>query len=127
MKWHRETSYRNSRDYGDDAPRGASVSQFRLTLAWLLDAARQGLEGMFGRGRPSDQMFLRPGNAHGFTVLGTAVSRHAVHESALTCPYPELDDAAAAQRQSELESARSPQNHSNGQPADEPSAHPSAH
>lgn len=62
MKWHRDTSYHNSRHYDDDAPRGASVSQLRLTIAWLINATRRGPEGVFGRGwsRPPDRPSSHP-------------------------------------------------------------------
>ena len=100
MNWHRASSYHNSRDYDDEAPRAGRVSGARIALAWLAAAGVAGLKKLLELGLPQseEQIVLRPGSAHGFTILGAAIERHAPHETALTCPFPELDDDTARQR-----------------------------
>jgi hypothetical protein len=109
MRWRRKTNFHNSRTYDDEAQRAMVVSQARLTFAWLIDAALR----KFRRAtrpepaRPSEMIVVRLGNGRGFTVLGSAIAHHAVHESAMTCPFPEQDEASALLRASRSSAAAS--------------------
>ena len=99
MKWHLANDYHNSREYDGSPERGEIVSQARLTLAWLADAARRQVERLL-KPQPAqtlETIMLKPGDHAGFTVLG-AVSNFAFHESAMTCPFPEQDEGEARRR-----------------------------
>jgi len=101
MRWHRQTNFHNSRYYDDEAARAVVVSQVRLTIAWLIDAAQRKFRKIT-RPAPepaSDMIVVKLGRGRGFTVLGSAIAHHAVHESAMTCPFPEQNDASARLRQ----------------------------
>jgi hypothetical protein len=124
MKWHLGNDYHNSRAYDDEPPNGVVVGQAQLTIAWLLDAGRRQFERLL-KPKPSapETILLTPGDMHGFTVLGAAIAHHAVHESALTCPFPELD-GDAGERRSMLRAA-SVQDNKRTLPADGHAAHSS--
>jgi hypothetical protein len=62
------------------------------------------------------------GDRQGFTVLGSAIAHHAVHESAMTCPFPEQDVVAAKRRAMARSAARAFAHHSCDQPANDSSA-----
>lgn len=83
MTPRRHTDYRNSRIYRDSFPRPVAPGPM-LTIAWLIDTARRTFARMLGSARAtaSQTIVLRSGDKHGYTVLGAAVSRHAVPERA---------------------------------------------
>lgn len=123
MKWQHEANYHNSRDYDGDAPSGAVVSQARLTVAWLMQETRRTFGSLL---KPratlrSETILLKPGAEHGFTVLGTAVAHHAVHESAIGCPFPEQGNSEALRRQRGV--ARSLHERRRDPAANDPSLH----
>jgi hypothetical protein len=123
MTWHRQTNFHNSRTYDDAAPRGAVVSQTRLTIAWLIDAARRKFrKATKPAAAPAcDMIVVKLGNGRGFTVLGSAIAHHAVHESAMSCPFPEQDHGSALLRSAQRSAARSQRN-SQRRSASDPSA-----
>ncbi|HET9813294.1 MAG TPA: hypothetical protein VFP57_06550 [Sphingomicrobium sp.] len=124
MKWHLGTNYHNSRSYDDDPSSRVVVGQISLTIAWLAAEVRRRLDALKRpptRGRGSQVILIEQGGPHRFTVLGSPIANHAVHESAISCPFPELDAAAARQRAKARASAGAPR-HALGQPANDPSA-----
>ena len=90
MTWRRQTNFHNSRRYDDEARTGGVVSQPRLILAWLIDNARRKFRSMTKPvpAQQRDMIVVKLGDGRGFTVLGSAIMHHAVHESAMTCPSP---------------------------------------
>jgi hypothetical protein len=122
MRWHRQNGNHNNPNH-EAASKGVVVSQARLTVAWLIDSALRKFRTLSRprSGRSPETIVVSFGDRHGFTVLGSAIAPHAVHESALTCPFPE-QDAAAAQRRSEQRSAARAFAHSCNHPANDTSA-----
>jgi hypothetical protein len=123
MTWHRQTNFHNSRNYDDEERKGIAVSQARLTLAWLIETARRKFR-ITTKPVPARQpgmVVVKLGNGKGFTVLGSAIAHHAAHESAMTCPFPEQDDASARLR-SAHRSAASRQHNEQRRSASDPSA-----
>ncbi|HKP34309.1 MAG TPA: hypothetical protein VJT70_05970 [Sphingomicrobium sp.] len=112
MNWHRASSYHNSRNYDDEAPRAGPVSGTRIALAWLVAAGVGRLKKLLelGFSRSEEEILLTPRTPHGFTILGAAIERHAPHETALSCPFPELDDHTARQRANARSSRAQPAN-----------------
>jgi hypothetical protein len=123
MTWRRQTNFHNSRRYDDEARTGGVVSQPRLILAWLIDNARRKFRSMTKPtpAQQRDMIVVKLGDGRGFTVLGSAIMHHAVHESAMTCPFPEQDEASA-RRRSAQRSVASWQLNSQRQSASDPSA-----
>ena len=71
MRWHHQTNYHGSREYASDAAERVVVGQLRLTLAFLLDAARRRFNALLGRAAPpTSTTILKMGDRRGFTVLG---------------------------------------------------------
>ena len=128
MRWHRQTNFHNSRNYEDETPRAVTVSQARLAFAWLIDAVRRKFDKAMRPGptRRSDVNLVKAGDGRGFTVLGSAIPHHAVHESAMTCAFPEQDDASARQRFAHRLTDRSPHRSQYGSTSDS-STRPSGH
>ena len=123
MTWHRQTNFHNSRNYEVEAQRGGVVSHARITLAWLIDAAARQFPKV-SKPKPaqaSDAIMVQIGDGRGFTVLGSAISHHAVHESAMTCPFPELDDTATRLRSGQRR-GRALRNQARSAPIADPSA-----
>ena len=82
MKWHSEIDYHGSQAYdADERP----VSQFRLTLAWLVARAREMVAKVAAR--PSAPTILLHDGKHSFSLLGADSSAALAHEAA-SCPFP---------------------------------------
>jgi hypothetical protein len=82
MKWHREIDYHGSQAYGGDE---RPISQFRLTIAWLLNAAKEILAKLATR--PSPPTVLLHDGKHSFSLLG-ADSPAALRDKAASCAFP---------------------------------------
>jgi hypothetical protein len=91
MKWHNETDYHGSHSYGSDE---RPISQFRLTIAWVLNIARETLRKLVRR--PSPPTVLLHDGKHSFSLLGTD-SAVRVRNEAASCPFP-LKGAPADKR-----------------------------
>lgn len=82
MKWHSEIDYHGSRSYDrDERP----VGQFSLTMAWLLNMAREMVAKVAAR--PSAPTVLLRDGKHSFSLLG-AESPSAFRDEAASCPFP---------------------------------------
>jgi hypothetical protein len=82
MKWRSEKDYHGSRIYGgNDRP----VGQVRVTIARLLNGARETLARF--RTRPSPSTVLLHDGRHSFSLLG-AESPAALRDEAASCPFP---------------------------------------
>jgi hypothetical protein len=82
MNWHSDRDYHGYRVYGgSDRP----VSQLRLTVAWMVNVAREAL-GKLGT-RPSPPTVLLHDGKHSFSLLG-ADSPAALRDEAATCAFP---------------------------------------
>jgi hypothetical protein len=113
MKWHRHTNYHSSRAYSDDPSDGASLSEFRVTFAWLADYAQRLFKGVLTPSGPSsaETIVLKMGSGRGFTVLGLRNIAEQPDTFVAPCPFPKRDDQPAMPRKA----TRKP-------PMDDPSA-----
>jgi hypothetical protein len=83
MKWRSEIDYHGSPVYGgaDERP----VGQIRLTIAWLINVAKEALAKLAPR--TSEPTVLLHDGKHSFSLLG-ADSPAALRDEAASCPFP---------------------------------------
>ena len=86
MRWPSQINYHGTREYVTDRPQEAAVGQFRVTVAFVADAARRKFGRLLKLLWPAQTQQIMAHDPIRFSWLTSAIAEDA-------CPFPEQDSS----------------------------------
>ena len=91
MRWPSQINYHGTREYVADRPQEATIGQFRVTVAFVADAARRKLGRLLKLLWPAQTTQIMARDPIRFSWLASAIAEDASSRRATTCAFPERD------------------------------------
>ena len=93
MRWPSQINYHGTREYVTDRPQEAAVGQFRVTVAFVADAARRKFGRLLKLLWPAQTQQIMAHDPIRFSWLASAIAEDASSRRAPACPFPEQDSS----------------------------------